>query len=84
MYSIKKAFLGQRYGTRLLKPEIDENEFISIREHANKLEAIKYKEFSLLDVCYDLDENCVDKRFYKLKSTKEIMDHLKVYFDYIK
>ena len=63
----------------MLKAEIDENEFKLIRQHANKLDAIKYKEFSLVDVAYHLDENCVEgHRVYKLKPTKEIMDYLKV------
>ena len=73
----KKCFLSHRYGTKFLKSTIQENEFELIRKEASS--KIPYKQItSLLDYCYELDENRINKRSYKLKSSKDIMVELKV------
>ena len=76
-FTFKKCFLSHRYGTKFLKSTIQENEFELIRKEASS--KIPYKHItSLLDYCYELDENSIKKRSYKLKNESDIMVQLKV------
>ena len=67
-----KAFLSNRYGTRMLKSSINKKDFNLIKSEIEKADRKKANEFAF---CYIFDKNSNE---YKLKSIKEITDGLKV------
>ena len=71
IFKILKAFLGQRYGDRSLLSDIDEQEFNLI---SNEIDS------ELLEHFYELDENYIENKQYRLKNVKTILETLKVLY----
>lgn len=71
--------MSHRYGSRFLKSAVDENEFKIIRNEMNNFDDNENDSLrNTFDFCYDLDENCIKNRVYKLKSISHIIEGLKV------
>lgn len=67
--------MSRRYGSAPLKSQIGEEEFEIIKtEFCNK------DDIHLLDSFYELDENNIFRKDYKLKNVKTIMHKLQVHF----
>ena len=70
------ALIGNRYGTKLLKPCIDEKEFKFISKEFEKRSFDKARR--LLESFYELDSNNLVNNVYKLKRGDKVNESINV------
>ena len=72
--------MGQRYGSKSLVSNIPEHEFYNILNESKNISIKENSEeiLKLLGTFYELDDNNIVNKEYKLKKLAQVIDELKV------